>query len=450
VGLQLRNRIARIRRRLRNSFTRDSASGYNREPAGNVAGRTTVTDDYDFRASERRRARELDELEARRLRARERQRAQLRAAHRRRRLTVLGVLGLVVGVASGAWVWTSGTPKARQPVLPAKTVVVPATKVTRTMPAFTRGVHVSEAWSADGRFLDQVLATPGLNLVQLDVKDESGEVAGLGDNAPAMAKRFGAVHNYYDLAHVTRVAHDRNIWVVARIVSFKDPIVAKANPSIAIRSKGGGVWTDGGGVPWLNQYSPGAWKYLIDLAKAAARAGVDEVQFDYVRFPSEGSLSDMRFPHKVKEPMDATIPRFLAAARKALKPYDVKLGVDVFGLAADHDLGIGQNIARIGKHVDVISPMLYPNHYTAGELGIVDPNADPSSTVALSMGTFRSQLIASPNVKLRPWLQDFGGYTLTEVNAQASAAKRQGGIGWMLWNAGMKYTWGAFGKQPAA
>ena len=83
--------------------------------------------------------------------------------------------------------------------------------------------------------------------------------------------------------------------------------------------------------------------------------------------------------------------------------------MDVFGLAADHDLGIGQNIARIGKHVDVISPMFYPNHYTAGELGINDPNADPSSTVALSMGTFRSQLIASPKVKLRPWLQDFGG-----------------------------------------
>ena len=66
-------------------------------------------------------------------------------------------------------------------------------------------------------------------------------------------------------------------------------------------------------MPWLNQYSPGAWKYLIDLAKAAARAGVDEVQFDYVRFPSEGDLADMRFPHKRAEPMNATIPRFLAA-----------------------------------------------------------------------------------------------------------------------------------------
>jgi hypothetical protein len=409
-----------------------------------------VTDDYDFRASERRRARELDELEARRLRARERQRAQLRAAHRRRRLTVLGVLGLMVGVASGAWMWTSGTPKVRQPIVPAKTATTPAKKAARVMPTFTRGVHVSSPWAGGSGNLDRVLATPGLNLLQLDVKDEGGEVSGLGARTPALALRTGAMRDYYDLAHITRLAHDRGIWVVARIVSFKDPIVAKARPKIAIRDRRGGIWEDGGGVPWLNQYNPGAWKYLIDLAKAAARSGVDEVQFDYVRFPSEGTLSDMRFPGKVKEPMNATIPRFLAAARKALKPFDVKLGVDVFGLAADHDLGIGQDIARIGKHVDVISPMLYPNHYTSGELGITDPNADPNSTVALSMGTFRSQLIASPNVKLRPWLQDFGGYTLTQVKAQISAATRQGAIGWMLWDAEMDYTWGAFGKQPAA
>ena len=92
------------------------------------------------------------------------------------------LLGLVVGVASGAWVWTSGTPKVRRPVVPVKTTVIPAKAVVRTMPAITRGIHVSEPWAGDGKpgYMDQVLAQPGLNLVQLDVKDESGEVAGLG------------------------------------------------------------------------------------------------------------------------------------------------------------------------------------------------------------------------------------------------------------------------------
>jgi len=410
-----------------------------------------VTDDYDFRASERRRARELDELEARRLRARERQRAQLRAAHRRRRLSVLGALGLVIGVASGAWVWTSGTPKARRPIVevPAKVVAAPKPAV-RTMPAVARGIHVSEPWAGKPGYLDQVFATPRLNLVELDVKDENGEVAGLGSNTPKLAKRLGALRNYYDLAQATRIAHDHHIWVVARIVSFKDPIVAKADPAIAIHDVNGGVWKDTNGVPWLNEYSPGAYAYLISLAKAAARAGVDEIQFDYVRFPSDRPFSTMRFPNRRPIALDAVIPHFLAVARAALVPYHVKLGVDVFGLAADHDLGIGQDVALIAKHVDVISPMLYPNHFGPGELGITDPNGSPSQTVALSMGTFRAQLLGSPKVKIRPWLQDFGGYGLSQVRAQTSAAIDQGSSGWMLWDAGMDYTWSAFGRQPVA
>src|SRR3954469_1045102 len=154
------------------------------------------------------------------------------------------------------------------------------------MPAFTRGVHVSAPWSSIPGNLDKVLATPGLNLIQLDVKDEGGEVSGIVNGVPALAVRSGALHDYYDLRHITQLAHDRHIWVVARIVGFKDPIAARANPAIAIRDVHGGIWQDGGGVPWLNQYSPGAWKYLINLAKAAARTGVDEVQFDYMRFPS--------------------------------------------------------------------------------------------------------------------------------------------------------------------
>jgi hypothetical protein len=409
-----------------------------------------VTDDYDFRASERRRARELDELEARRRHARERQRAQLRAAHRRRRLTVLGVLGLVIGVASGAWVWTSGTPKARTPIVPVKPAAAqPAKAAGPVMPAVTRGVHVTAPWASIPGNLDSVLAMKGLNLLQIDVKDENGEVAGLEQYTPKLADRYHATREYYDLAHIVRIAHERHIWVVARIVSFKDPIVAEADKGIAVHTASGGIWHDGGGVPWLNQYSPGAWRYLIDLAKGAARSGADEVQFDYVRFPSEGDLAAMRWPHKKAEPKNATIPRFLAAVRSALKPFPVKIGVDLFGLAADHDLGIGQDVSLIAKHVDVISPMLYPNHFGPGELGIQDPNADPNGTVALSMGRFRSKIINSPNVKIRPWLQDFGGYSAADVKAQVSAAMHQGAVGWMLWNASVVYNWNVFGPQAS-
>ena len=164
-----------------------------------------MTDDYDFRASERRRARELDELEARRLRARERQRAQLRAAHRRRRLTVLAVLGLVIGVASGAWVLDERHAQGASPVVPVKVVGAARKPVARSMPAVTRGVHVSAPWAEHvAGNLDRVLATPGLNLIEIDVKDENGEVSGLGRRTPALARRYGAERDYYDLAHVVR------------------------------------------------------------------------------------------------------------------------------------------------------------------------------------------------------------------------------------------------------
>jgi hypothetical protein len=315
------------------------------------------------------------------------------------------------------------------------------------MPKVTRGVHVTAPWASTPGNLDAVLATPGLNLIEIDVKDENGEVSGLGTRTPALARRFDAERDYYDLRHVVALAHDRHIWVVARIVSFKDPIVAARDKAIAVHDPQGGIWHDGGGVPWLNQYSPGAWAYLIGLGKAAARAGADEVQYDYVRFPSEGDLGSMRWPGKRAEPKNATIPRFLAAAHAALQPFHVKLGVDLFGLAAAHELGIGQDVALIAKHVDVISPMLYPNHFTNGELGVNDPNASPNAIVALSMGTFRGQLLNSPNVKIRPWLQDFGGYQTPQVRAQISAAMGGGAVGWMLWNASVVYNWGVFGKS---
>ena len=319
------------------------------------------------------------------------------------------------------------------------------------MPAVTRGVHVTAPWASTPGNLDGVLATPGLNLIEIDVKDENGEVSGLEARTPALAKRYGAERDYYDLAHVVRLAHDRHIWVVARIVSFKDPIVAEHDKALAIHDASGAIWHDGGGVPWLNQYSPKAWAYLISLGKAAARAGVDEVQFDYVRFPSEGDLSSMRWPHKKAEPKNATIPRFLAAARSALKPFDVKLGVDLFGLAAAHELGIGQDVSLIAKHVDVISPMLYPNHFTQRRARRQrSRTAARTRIVALSMGTFRGQLINSPNVKIRPWLQDFGGYQTPQVKAQISAAMGQGAIGWMLWNASVVYNWNVFGTSPPA
>ena len=175
------------------------------------------------------------------------------------------------------------------------------------------------------------------------------------------------------------------------------------------------------------------------------------MQFDYVRFPSEGDLGAMRWPHKKAEPKNATIPRFLAAARTALKPFPVKIGVDLFGLAADHDLGIGQDVSLIAKHVDVISPMLYPNHFGAGRAR--HPGSERATRAAPSRSRwarFRSKIINSPNVKIRPWLQDFGGYAAAEVRGagqcrRCNRARSAGCSGTRR----SSYNWSVFGPQAS-
>ena len=232
-----------------------------------------MTDDYDFRASERRRARELDELEARRLRARERQRAQLRAAHRRRRLTVLAVLGLVIGVASGAWVWTSGTPEGAPPgrARP-KTSRRPPSRVARTMPAFTRGVHVSAPWAEHPR-----QSRPGARHArpQPDPDRRQGrERRGLGPRG-AHARARQALRRRRATTTTSRTSCGSRTTATSGSSRASSASRTRSSPSRQGASRSttpqGGIWHDGGGVPWLNQYSPGAWN-VPDQPRQGGRA----------------------------------------------------------------------------------------------------------------------------------------------------------------------------------
>ena len=164
--------------------------------------------------------------------------------------------------------------------------------------------------------------------------------------------------------------------------------------------------------------------------------GVDEIQFDYIRFPTyAGGV----WPHKRNEPKSVTINAFLDRARAAFKP--AKLAVSVFGVAAVHPLdgaAIGQVIPQMMKHVDVISPMIYPRLYNPGEFDLPVPRSEPGTVVARTLGYYKSDLLGS-SVKLRPWLQDYDGYGYDQVAAQVHAADRAGVDGWLLWDAGVDY-----------
>src|SRR4029453_13539943 len=176
------------------------------------------------------------------------------------------------------------------------------------------------------------------------------------------------------------------------------------------------------------------WRYVVGVGAAAAKAGFDEIQFDYVRFPSDGDVSQIVYRHKVAEPKGTTIARFLRYASSRLHPLRVRVSADVFGLAATHDLGIGQVPRRVARYIDTLYPMVYPSHFSSGEFGIQDPDAYPGRMVARALFDFRRQ-VKGTHLLLIPWLQDFSlahQYTLIEVTDQIAAARRQHTGGYLL------------------
>lgn len=343
---------------------------------------------------------------------------------------------------------TADKPAASSPTTSSKTETTVAVQLP-ALPDEIRGVHVTMAlMTLDGK-LDEYLdmTGEGLTTIELDVKDENGEMGFQSPYAP-LARKIGAAQNsYYDSKHVVNKIHGAGVYLIGRVVVFEDPYLTRKRPDLAIKRRGGGVWTNSGGLGWSNPYNRKVWDYNVDIAEAAARAGFDEIMFDYVRFPTDGDLSSAVFPGKVNERKGETVGRFLAYARERLSPFGVRISAAVFGLSATRDLGIGQRPRLLAKHLDAIYPMVYPSHYGPGELGLDDPNASPQQTVALSLKAFRRALRGS-DTRLVPWLQDFSlgrTYTLADVKAQILAARRMKSQGFLLWNAGGVYTPDALG-----
>ena len=386
-------------------------------------------------------------------RFRERRR-QARRRKRRRRFAALASLVLAAGAigVAGRFATTEdageagdGTSQAAAPVQRAAAPKPrPLAFEPRHPPPEVRGVHVTSPLASIPGKLEGYLELRGLNTLQLDIKDENGEV-GFVPSAVPLAKEIGAAKPYYRPRAVAKLARRRGVYLIGRIVCFEDPILSVARPELAIHRRDGSVWRNHAGLGWTNPYDRRVWDYLVDLGEAAARAGFDEIQFDYVRFPSDGDVEDMAFPVETDTPMGWVIPQFVQYASKRLKKLGARVSVDVFGLAATRDLGIGQRPRRIARYVDAVYPMVYPSHYGSGEYDLPDPNAAPRETVSASLRHFRRELEGT-KADLIPWLQDFSygrTYTLADVQAQIDAAAAADTRGFLLWNAGGVYTDGA-------
>ncbi|MDH4101810.1 MAG: putative glycoside hydrolase [Thermoleophilia bacterium] len=378
----------------------------------------------------------------------ERFRGRRAAARRRKRLrrgaAVGAALASVALVGAGAEFVSTGSapPRAAERA----DVALATSTGPRALPVEIRGVHVSMGLASLPGKLDEYLdlERAGLTALELDVKDENGQV-GFASRGMPLAAKIGATRDFFSPGAVAQLADERNVYLVGRVVVFEDPFLSGARPDLAIRRSDGSVWRDSAGLGWTNPYDKRVWEYNVDIAAAAARAGFDEIMFDYVRFPSDGDVESAVYRNRGALTKREAVPAFLRYAVRRLDRYDVRISAAVFGLAAARDLGIGQLPKLMAPHVDTLYAMTYPSLFGPGELGIADPSQAPGETVSRALGRFSTTLRGS-DVLVVPWVQDFSFTTpfeIEQVRAQIDAARRAGAKGFMLWNAEGVYTDGA-------
>ncbi len=322
------------------------------------------------------------------------------------------------------------------------TVVVP---VTRPM---TRGVHVTAvAWTNPElrAGIQALIDNKQINTVELDLKEETGEIG--FDSKSVIGNEIGAVKNRYALSKAVAELHAQGIRVVGRVVAFRDPILARAmwdrgqHDWVVQDSNRNALGAYGG---FANFANPHVQKYNLDVAEEGARAGVDEILWDYVRRP-EGLIDSMVFPgiDSNVDHVTSSIVEFLTKGQAMLRPLHTLQGASVFGIAVTRPTQVGQDVSSIAMHTDYVAPMLYPSHWNNGEYGVENPTRQPYDIVKASLADFQ-EAVAPTGRPLVPWLEDFSDKGVTygdaQVQDQIRAAEELGVASWLLWNPDTLYT----------
>lgn len=295
-----------------------------------------------------------------------------------------------------------------------------------------------------------------LNALVVDVKGDRGLIP--YRSAVPLAAEVGAqnVITVHDMPALLADLHRRGIYLIARVVAFKDDPLARARPGWAIHDREGNLYVDREGLSWTDPFRPEVRNYVLDVAEEAARLGFDEIQFDYLRFPDEAGL--VFAEPSTQASRVAAITGFLAEARKRLAPYNVFISADVFGyvLWNRDDTHIGQRLEDLAPLVDYLSPMLYPTSFSFGIPGYANPVAAPREIVGLSLANAGRRTGLS-GLHFRPWLQAFRDYAFDrrvfgaeQIRAQIDAAEAFGSDGWMLWNPRNVYGEGGLNKAAGA
>jgi hypothetical protein len=299
------------------------------------------------------------------------------------------------------------------------------------------------------RVLDLIARTE-LNAIVVDVKGDRGWIPYRTEVPLALAAGAQGPVILKDFDGMLADLRARGIYTIARIVTFKDNVLAQHRRDLAITdARTRKPWVDREGLAWVDPFRAEVWEYNLAIAREAIRKGFDEVQFDYVRFPTDGKLTAARYSRpNTRDTRLPTIAAFLGRARVELGAMGAFVGADVFGYTAfnENDTDIGQRIEELAPHLDYICPMVYPSGYHVGIPGYRNPVAHPYQVVHESVRLTRKRAAGQP-VQVRPWLQDFKDYAfdrrifgVSEVRAQIKAVDDAGGLGFMLWNPKNDYT----------
>ena len=327
-------------------------------------------------------------------------------------------------------------------------IVIYATNTHIETPKVLKAVYIS-SWAAGSqsfrkKFFETIDGSE-INAVVVDIKDYTGRIS---FNIPKKYfEDIGSTQNRIsDIETFIAQLHDKNIYVIGRISSFQDSYLVNIHPEWAVKSKSGSTWRDKKGVAWLEAGAKPVWEYLTAIAHESYNLGFDELNFDYIRFPSDGNVDDIDYKWMDNRTKREVIKDFLIYMKQSLKDVDAPVSVDFFGYTTTNkdDLGIGQVLEDALQSVDFVYPMVYPSHFGKGFLGYDNPAKYPYEVIKYSMdhAIERAKQINVSKEKIKPWLQAFdlgAEYSPNMIKTQIDAVNKSELQGWLLWNAGSEY-----------
>lgn len=325
----------------------------------------------------------------------------------------------------------------------------------RRAPVKVKGIYVSGPVAGIDRIdtLIELIDQTELNAMVIDIKNDEGRITYQMQSEQVL--EIGAGVNYIkDIDALVSKCKEKDIYLIARIVTFRDPYLAEQKPEWAVHTKEGAVFRDKSGLAWVNPYKREMWDYMVEVASQAAGAGFDEIQFDYIRFSTDIKEDEADYGEESEQVSKIEIiTEFTKYMYEKLAPQGVYVAADVFGTVIDNETDqeiVGQDYVQMAQYLDYICPMVYPSHYYSGSYGISIPDAEPYNIIYAAASSSARELQAVSDghcAGVRPWLQGFTAgwvpghisYGKEQIRAQIKGAYNAGYDEWILWNAAVKY-----------